>query len=62
VLVQPATNLDELVDRGVRSAVEVGAARLGDLVVVTAGFPLGRPGTTNFLKVVKVEDQHLSRS
>lgn len=62
VLVDPVSTLDELVDRGVRSAVEVGAARLGELVVVTAGFPLGRQGTTNFLKVVKVEEQHLSRS
>lgn len=59
VLVAPMTDLDDLVARGVRSAVEVGAARPGDLVVVTAGFPLGRPGTTNFLKVVKVEAQHL---
>ncbi len=62
VLVNPASDLDELVLRGVRSAVEVGAAALGDLVVVTAGFPLGRPGTTNFLKVVKVEPQHEPRS
>jgi len=62
VIVDPATNLDQLVDRGVRSAVDVGAAHLDDLVVVTAGFPLGRPGTTNFLKVVKVEAHHLLRS
>jgi pyruvate kinase len=60
VLVEPSATLDELVDRGVRSAVAVGAAHPNELVVVTAGFPLGRPGTTNFLKVVKVEPHHLS--
>ncbi|MGQ0568089.1 MAG: pyruvate kinase alpha/beta domain-containing protein [Armatimonadota bacterium] len=38
-----------------RSAVELGVARPGDQVVVTAGVPIGRPGTTNFLKVVKVD-------
>ncbi|MGQ0551443.1 MAG: pyruvate kinase alpha/beta domain-containing protein, partial [Armatimonadota bacterium] len=31
-----------------------GVAKTHDLVVVTAGFPIGRPGTTNFLKVVRV--------
>lgn len=54
VLVEPVANLDALVDRGVRAAVDAGAARRGDLVVVTAGFPVGRPGTTNFLKVVQI--------
>ncbi|MBI3997518.1 MAG: pyruvate kinase, partial [Armatimonadetes bacterium] len=54
-LVEPVADLDSLVDRGVRAAKDLGVARPGDLVVVTAGFPLGRPGTTNFLKVVRVE-------
>jgi pyruvate kinase len=35
-------------------------ARKDDLVVVTAGYPIGRTGTTNFLKVVRVEQQHLA--
>ncbi|MGH2403321.1 MAG: pyruvate kinase [bacterium] len=54
VLVDPVADLDALVERGVSAAVDVGVARAGDLVVVTAGFPIGRPGTTNFLKVVQV--------
>ncbi|MDR7556552.1 MAG: pyruvate kinase [Armatimonadota bacterium] len=58
-LVEPVRDLDELVARGVRAAVELGVAGPGDQVVVTAGFPLGRSGTTNFLKVVQV-DQALS--
>jgi pyruvate kinase len=54
-LVEPVRDLDELVARGVRAAVELGVAGPGDQVVVTAGFPLGRSGTTNFLKVVQVD-------
>ena len=54
-LVERVGDLDALVARGVRAAVELGAAQLGDQVVVTAGLPIGRPGTTNFLKVVRVD-------
>jgi pyruvate kinase len=59
-LVEPVADLDALVARGVRAAVDLGVARLGELVVVTAGFPLGRPGTTNFLKVVRIEPEHMA--
>jgi pyruvate kinase len=31
-----------------------GLAEPGDLVVITAGIPLGVPGTTNLLKVEKI--------
>jgi pyruvate kinase len=55
VLVESVGEIDALVARGVRAAVDLGVARSGDQVVVTAGVPTGRPGTTNFLKVVKVE-------
>jgi pyruvate kinase len=54
-LVEPVPDLDTLVARGVRAAVELGVARPGEQVVVTAGLPLGRSGSTNFLKVVQVE-------
>jgi pyruvate kinase len=54
VLVEPLVDIDALVARGVRAAVDLGVARSGDQVVVTAGMPTGRPGTTNFLKVVRV--------
>jgi len=55
VLVEQIGDIDTLIARGVRAAVELGIARPGDQVVVTAGVPIGQPGTTNFLKVVKVE-------
>jgi pyruvate kinase len=55
VLVEQVSDLDTLVARGVRAARDLGVARHGDQVVVTAGLPIGQPGTTNFLKVIRVE-------
>ncbi|MDI6772308.1 MAG: pyruvate kinase alpha/beta domain-containing protein, partial [bacterium] len=55
VLVERIGDIDTLIARGVQAAVDLGVARPGDQVVVTAGVPIGQPGTTNFLKVVKVE-------
>jgi pyruvate kinase len=34
--------------------VEAGLAKTGDVIVVTAGLPLGVPGTTNMVRVLKV--------
>ncbi|MEW6033993.1 MAG: pyruvate kinase [Chloroflexota bacterium] len=50
---EPAT-VDELFRRGGEMAKELGAARKGDLVVITAGIPIGVAGSTNLLKVEKV--------
>ncbi len=55
VLVEQVGDIDALIMRGVRAAVDLGVARPGDQVVVTAGVPIGRPGTTNLLKVLRVE-------
>ncbi len=45
------TNTDQMID----DAVEIGLAKkligCGDLIVITAGVPVGVPGTTNLLKV-----------
>ncbi len=43
--------MDELFDHAVQRAVEAGLLESGDLVVITAGAPLGISGTTNLLKV-----------
>ena len=37
-----------------RAAKKLGCAQKGDLVVVTAGIPIGKAGTTNMLKVEKI--------
>lgn len=42
---------DELFQQAVDKAVETGIAQNGDLVVITAGVPVGVSGTTNILKV-----------
>ena len=51
VLMPVAKNTDELVDKAVESAVDAGLVNQGDLVVVTAGVPVGVPGTTNMIRV-----------
>jgi len=57
--VQPAVidevrDLDSLIAAATAAAQRAGLARPGDTLVVTAGYPMGRPGTTNLLKVVRV--------
>ena len=49
-----ASSSDELVDLAVRSAEQAGLVRRGDLVVVTAGVPVGISGTTNMIRVQQV--------
>lgn len=46
-----AQNTDQMFQIAVDSAVESGHVKLGDLVVITAGVPVGRSGTTNLIKV-----------
>jgi len=42
---------DDLFDHAVDSAMKKGLLKQGDLTVITAGLPLGVPGTTNLIKV-----------
>ena len=51
VLVDEKTNTDELFEHVVDKSVEHGLLENSDLVVITAGVPLGVAGTTNLLKV-----------
>lgn len=44
-------NTDEVIDRSISSAMEKGYIKEGDLIVITAGIPVGVSGTTNLLKV-----------
>ena len=47
---------DDLFAASVAEAYNQGLVKFGDLVVITAGVPLGIPGTTNLLKVHVVGD------
>ncbi|WP_438446150.1 pyruvate kinase [Gorillibacterium sp. sgz5001074] len=51
VLGQEAANTDALIEQAIDSSVNAGYVNLGDLVVITAGVPVGRSGTTNLIKV-----------
>ncbi|WP_166244626.1 pyruvate kinase [Paenibacillus turpanensis] len=49
-----ADTTDSMIEMAVDSAVKTGQVHPGDLVVITAGVPVGRSGTTNLIKVHQV--------
>ncbi len=51
VLGKEAANTDEMIEQAIDSSVNAGLVNVGDLVVITAGVPVGRTGTTNLIKV-----------
>ena len=51
LMLEEKSNTDELFERAVECAQSAGYVDNGDLVVITAGVPLGISGTTNLLKV-----------
>jgi pyruvate kinase len=51
-----ANSTDEMLDIAVEAAVETGIVKHGDLVVITAGVPVGETGSTNLMKVHVVGD------
>jgi len=56
LVVARAKDTDALVEESVAAARAAGLITSGDLVVVTAGVPVGIPGTTNLIKVHTVGD------
>ena len=51
VLSKKSQNTDEVIDMSIHSAMLKGYVKEGDLIVITAGIPVGVSGTTNLLKV-----------
>jgi len=49
-----ASTTDEMFEIAVQGALESGIVRLGDTIVITAGVPVGRSGTTNLIKIHNV--------
>jgi pyruvate kinase len=45
------SNTDQMIEEAVAIGLAKGLIRCGDLIVITAGVPVGVPGTTNLLKV-----------
>ena len=55
VLTEKFNDTDEMIIRTTEEAKRQGFVKPGDLMVLTAGLPMGRPGTTNTMRVEKVE-------
>ncbi len=55
VLMDEKSNTDELFESAIKASEEAGYIVKSDVVVLTAGIPLGIAGTTNMLKVSSVE-------
>ncbi len=54
VLTEDAHDLDDVVERAAQIAFREGFAKPGERIVITAGVPLGTPGSTNLLRVAFV--------
>lgn len=56
LLIKEGNTPDELFEEAVHAVESASLAVEGDLLVLTAGVPVGTSGTTNLLKIVKVGD------
>lgn len=55
-LSQEATSTDEMLDFAVETSLNSGLVKHGDLVVITAGVPIGESGATNLMKIHVIGD------
>lgn len=55
VILKAESSADVLFYKGAEKAKEVGIAKPGDTVVITAGIPLNTKGATNLMKVVELD-------
>jgi pyruvate kinase len=51
VFVPQSSNTDEMMSNAITGAMASGWVKIGDLVVITAGIPVGITGTTNMIRV-----------
>ncbi len=49
-----ASSTDEMFENSLKGGLESGLVKQGDLVVITAGVPLGQSGSTNLVKVSQI--------
>lgn len=56
VLARETSSTDEMFSEAVRSALNTGIVKNGDMVVITAGVPINVTGTTNLIRVHEVEN------
>ncbi|GEO73637.1 pyruvate kinase [Levilactobacillus namurensis DSM 19117] len=51
IVTEKPSNTDAMFDLAAAKAVETGLAKEGDLILITAGVPVGERGTTNLMKI-----------
>jgi pyruvate kinase len=54
-MARAARNVEAMFQEAARLAVSTGLAKSGDFIAVTAGIPTGVPGSTNMIKVHRIE-------
>ena len=54
LLIKKEETADELFEEASRAAEKAGLVKKGDIVVLTAGVPLGTAGTTNMIRVIEI--------
>ncbi|GBF78006.1 pyruvate kinase [Paenibacillus sp. 598K] len=54
VLGEGVTSTDDMFDAAVRGAKDTGLVAEGDTIVISAGVPIGRAGTTNLIKILEI--------
>jgi pyruvate kinase len=55
VKVDKFENTDDMIEKAKRIAVEMGFAKKGEKIVLTAGLPIGIPGNTNIIKIALID-------
>ena len=55
-----AKNHDDLVDRACRIAYREEFAKPGDRIIISAGIPIGTPGSTNMLRIAYIGSDGMS--
>ncbi|WP_018658644.1 pyruvate kinase [Allofustis seminis] len=60
-MVEPRpTSTDEMFDMATTKTLEAGFAKEGDLIIITAGVPVGEAGTTNIMKIQMIGSKIVS--
>ncbi|MBD5105957.1 MAG: pyruvate kinase [Lachnospiraceae bacterium] len=54
LLIEKEEKADDLFDSAARAAEKAGLVKRGDIVVITAGVPLGIAGNTNMIRVIEI--------
>jgi pyruvate kinase len=54
-LISKLRNTEEMIEASSQAALTAGDARMGDLIVITVGHPIGVTGTTNMLRVKRLK-------